>query len=238
MSHVLATRTFSQASPVERLSALRGVLLYTVVGLAIASVSGVISALAIAPVILSGGMFGMIIILAAMYGGQFMGIKLASGPNPHLGLLVGSTLMGVAMGPMLYVAWLFGLQGAGNGFALIGQAMGLTVLTAVGMLGYVWTEKRDFSLLRAGLSAMILPMIALMVIGLFFPSAMGTGGLGLVFAGAFVLFSAGALLYELNNVVHSVDNDRVILASFMLTVSILVLFWNILSLLMRLQGRD
>ena len=50
--------------------------------------------------------------------------------------------------------------------------------------------------------------------------------------------SAGTLLFELNSIIHTMDTDRKVLASVMLTLSIAVLFYNLLMLLIQLQSRD
>jgi FtsH-binding integral membrane protein len=239
MTHYMSARTIAQAPASERLEFLKGVFGYTVAGLAIAAVSGVISANVLAPALLSGRMVYFVVVLGAMFGAQYFGHKLASGPTPQLGLLVGSGLMGLAMGPMLLMAYAMGLQGpTGSGLSLIGQAMGLTILTAGGMVGYVWTEKRDFSMLRAGLSALMLPLIVLMVVSFFVPALSGGGTLSLMLSGGFILVSAGAMLYELNTIIHTIDTEHKVLAAVMLTMSVLILFWNILIFLMKLQSRD
>ena len=55
---------------------------------------------------------------------------------------------------------------------------------------------------------------------------------------AFVAFSGAGLLYELNMVMHKMRTDMDVEGAFMITMGLLVLFWNVLVLLMRLQGRD
>ena len=53
----------------------------------------------------------------------------------------------------------------------------------------------------------------------------------------FVALSAGGLLFNLNHVMHRMSTDMVVPAAYHVTLGMLVLFWNVLSLLMRLQRR-
>ena len=53
----------------------------------------------------------------------------------------------------------------------------------------------------------------------------------------FVVVSAGGLLYNLNHVIHHMSTEMHVPAAYHITLGILVLFWNILVLLMRLQRR-
>ena len=59
----------------------------------------------------------------------------------------------------------------------------------------------------------------------------------LVLAGVLVLVSAGGLLYQINSVIHKLHTDQHIEGAYLITLSVLVLFWNILVLLMRLNRR-
>ena len=91
-------------------------------------------------------------------------------------------------------------------------------------------------MLGAGLSALGIPMLILMVASFAFPGFFG-GTLGLVLTGLFVVISAGSLLYQINQVVHKLRTDQHVEGAYMITLSVLVLFWNLLSLLMRLNRR-
>ena len=54
----------------------------------------------------------------------------------------------------------------------------------------------------------------------------------------FVVVSAAGLLYQVNQVIHRLRTDMHIEGAYLITMGVLVLFWNLLSLLMRLNGRD
>ena len=52
-----------------------------------------------------------------------------------------------------------------------------------------------------------------------------------------VVISAAGLLYQLNLVMHEFSEDMSVEASYLMTIGVLVLFWNILSFIMRLTRR-
>ena len=174
----------------------------------------------------------LIVILGAMFAAQALGPKLAMGNTPEIGLVVGSTLMGVVLGPLLYLAYFYGAADGGNGMTLIGEALGLTTLTAVGMTGYVWTNHATSPLgsgnSRFGLASLCVDVAVVHPHGKHLQPHSVSG---------FVLISAGTLLFELNSII-TMDTDRKVLAAVMLTLSIAVLFYNLLMLLIQLQSRD
>lgn len=250
MAHPIATRTIADAPAAERVEFLRSVLTLTSVGLLLTAVSGFIAANVMGPyffetvtvehlgqttMIFHHQWIYLLVVLGAMFGAQALGPKLAVGSAPEIGLVVGSTLMGVVLGPALYLGYMVIDPAGGGGMTLIAEALGLTSLTAIGMTGYVWTKPRDFSLLGAAMSAIALPMFALMILSFFIPFG---NTFGLILIGAFVLFSAATLLFKLNSIIHTMDTDHKHLAAVTLTLAIGVLFYNILMLLIRLNGRD
>ena len=117
------------------------------------------------------------------------------------------------------------------------QALVLTaIVIGFGMTAYVWSSPKDFSMLGAGLSALFLPMLVLMGVGVVFPSMFG-GPLGIALSAVFVIVSAGGLLYQINNVLHRLATNQHIEGAYLITMGVLVLYWNILTLLMRLNRR-
>ncbi len=148
---------------------------------------------------------------------------------------MGMGFQGIAMGFLLLSAVLVS-QMAGLGvFALIGQALALTALTAVGMTMYVWSGPKDFSMIGGLLSALSLPMLALMALSFVFPIG---GTFGLILCVGFVAVSAAGLLYQINQVMHQMRSDMYVEGAYMVTLGILILFWNLLTLLMSLTSRD
>lgn len=228
----------AQASEADRLTFLRRTLAWAFGGVAVASITSVFSAFAI-------GMFGsgllsgwapMILILGCMAITNYVAQPMVFGGAKVAGFLLGTVAEGVALGFLLLVAVLVSSATIGNPFALIGLAMGMTFFTALGMTAYVYTIRRDFSLIGAGLSALSIPMLILMAVSFAFPGMFG-GGFGLAISFLFVGVSAAGLLYQLNRVIHDYRTDMHIEGGYTISIGILVLFWNILNLLMKLSRR-
>lgn len=231
----------SSAPASARVAYLQRVLLWTTGGLLLASVTGSVSAVVLYLVATSGfpQILGGIPALVGILGCFFVANRVARGmvfgPAKVAGFALGAAFQGVSMGWILLSAVLMGLQ-TGQPFGLIGMALALTGLTAAGMTAYVWTKPREFRMLGAGLSALFLPMLLLMGASFVFPGFFG-GTLGLVLCAGFVVISAGGLLYQINSVVHQLRSDQHVEGAYLITLSVLVLFWNLLSLLMRLNRR-
>ena len=78
-------------------------------------------------------------------------------------------------------------------------------------------------------------MMVLMVLSFVFPIG---GTLGLLLTGVFVVVSAAGLLYQINAVMHQLRTDQHVEGSYMITMGVLILFWNLLSLLIQLTNND
>ena len=235
------SRPLAQVEADVRVAYLQRVLLWTTGGLAVAGVTGIGMALVLYMMAAAGftmlltGIPSLIGILGCYFVAHSVARKMVFGQAKVAGFLVGAVFQGLSMGWLLLSAVMLGVQ-TGQPFGLISLAMGLTALTAGGMAAYVWTGPREFSMLGAGLSALGVPMLILMVASFAFPGFFG-GTLGLIMTGVFVLISAGGLLYQINLVVHKLRTDQHIEGAYMITLSVLVLFWNLLVLLMRLNRR-
>ncbi len=227
----------ARASEADRITFLRRTLAWSFAGVGIAGTTGVVTAsvLALMPSLVSG-YFPMLFILGMWAVTNFVARPMVFGAAKIPGFILGTAAQGVAMGFLLLVAAMVSAAAIGNPFALIVLAMGLTGFTALGMTAYVYTIKRDFSIIGAGLAALSIPMLILMAVSFAFPALFG-GALGLLFGVVFVLISAAGLLYQLNQVVHSFNTNMHIEGGYTISIGILVLFWNILSLLMRLTRR-
>ena len=225
------------ATPEVRGAYLRRVFGTTVFGLALASITGVASAMFIAsqPGLLSG-YFPMILILGLWAITNFVARPMVFGTAKWPGFFLGTIAQGAAMGFILLVGVLVSGQVYGQPFRLIGTALGITVATALGLGIYVADGRREFTMLRAGLAAVTIPMLILMAVTFAFPNLIG-GTAGLVVGGIFVLISAAGLLYQLNVVMHEFTEDMPIEGAYLLTIGILVLFWNVLAFLSRLTRR-
>lgn len=229
--------TIAEAMPEERAAYLRKVLGLTVLGLLLSALVGMASMFAIAsnPAMLSG--YGpMIIILGCWALTNFVARPMVFGQAKWGGFLLGTVAQGISLGFLLLMAVIISKADTGNPFTLIGTALVATIFTGVGLAFYAASEKREFSLLRAGLSAMFIPMLILMAVSFAFPNLLN-GPLGIAASGLFVLISAAGLLYQLNAVIHSFTPEMEMEGAYIITIGVLVLFWNILSLLMRLRRR-
>ena len=226
-----------RASGEVRAAYLRRVLGLTFVGLSIAAFTGLLgmAALMLVPSLLSGYV-PMVIVLGMWAITNYVARPMVFGNAKWAGFLLGTVADGIALSFILTIAALVSMADYGNPFVLVALAVGLTAASGTGLAAFAFTQRRDFSMLGAFLSAMFIPMLVLMAIGLFMPGLLG-GTFGLVIAAVFVVISAAGLLYQLNQVIHTFRTDMHVEGAYTITIGVLVLFWNILSLLMRLRRR-
>ncbi|MCO4769860.1 MAG: Bax inhibitor-1/YccA family protein [Deltaproteobacteria bacterium] len=234
------TMPIAQAAESARAEFLRAVGIKTMGSLLITALAavGMMAAILNGPAILTHRWVSLGIMLGGIYGAQFIGNSMTRSANPGTqtgGFVVGSALSGIAISYVLLQAAALSAGVFGNPYNLILQAGALVGMTLLGMVMYLMTGPKELSMLRAGLSVLFLPMLGLMAITWFFPVG---GVMGLVFSAIFVLVSAGGLLYSLNNVMHQMSTNQATAAAFMISSGIVILFWNILVLLMRLTSRD
>lgn len=236
-SATLPGLAIAEAPSEVRSSYLKKVLGLTLLGLLISSVVGVASTFAIAtnPAVMRG-YFPMVIILGCWALTNFVARPMVFGTSKWAGFMIGTVAQGISLGFLLLVALLVSRADTGNPFTLIGTALVATLFSGVGLTLYAASEKREFSLLRAGLSALFIPMLILMAVSFAFPNLLN-GPLGLAASGLFVLISAAGLLYQLNAVIHNFTPEMEMEGAYIITIGVLVLFWNILSLLLRMRRR-
>lgn len=235
----IATAQPLASAPVSaRIEYLQRVAALTVGGLGLSALTGILSALVIAMVPALQGRFMSLAIILGSYGiAQYVAPRFVfSGTSSKwTGFVLGATFQGIAMGYLLLAAVVLSQTALGNPLLLVGQALGLTALTSLGMVAYLWTSPRELSMVRAGLSMMFLPMLLLMGISFVFPIG---GPIGIAISALFVVISAAGLLYQTNQVLHQLRSDMHVEGAYLITMGVLVLFWNLLSLLMRLTSRD
>lgn len=232
-------RPLERVSASERVTYLQRVLLWTLGGLTVSGAVGLITAaviyvgLSTAPGLFGNRFFMMAGILGSFAVAQYVAPRFVFGEKKVFGFALGVIFQGIAMGYLLLTAIIMTL---GDVPWLIGAAVALTASTGLGMAAYVWTKPREFSFIKGFLSAAFIPMLLLMGVSFAFPSLFG-GPLGILLSGVFVLVSAAGLLYQVNQVIHRLRTDMHIEGAYLITMGILVLFWNILTLLMRLTRR-
>jgi len=222
-----------EASVEERSTFLRRVATWTAGGLLLTALVSVASVLFVVPLVFQGGKWA---VLGVVYGSfllsQTVARKMVYGPAKAGGFLLGTSLQGIALGFLLTITLAIGK--VADGLNVIGYALLLTLLASLAMLAYVSIEKRQFSLLRAGLSMLFIPMLALMGLQLVFPIG---GTAGIVISAVFLAVSVGAMLWKLNFVVHEMPVSMHVEGGYELTLGVVVLFWNLLTLLNRLRRR-
>jgi FtsH-binding integral membrane protein len=212
------------------------VLLVVVAGISAMSMAGFVYLTAAAGITIFLNQWVSLAIILGSYGiAQWVAPKRVFGEQKVLGFGIGAVFEGIAMGYLLLAAMTMGAA-QGNPLGLVTLALMMTGLTGLGMTAYVWTSPREFSFIGAALSALSLPMLILMGVGLVFPALFG-GVFGILISGLFVVISAAGLLYQVNQVFHKLDTRQHIEGAFLIMMGLLVLFWNILVLLMKLNRR-
>jgi len=220
-----------------RVAFLQRTYALTFVALLVAGITGFVSARVIAGVpALQSDLARIVIILGSILFAQYgcQGLVRNKG-TAMLGLILANASMGVALGYLLLTAMLFGHVVAGSPFLFIGQALGLTVAACLGITGYVWFNPSEFRWAHATVSALFLPMILFMVFGFFFDFG---GPIGIVISGVFVLVSALGLLLSTRDVLHVLREDQQVEGAYLISIGVIILFWNILVLLMRITGNS
>ncbi len=239
MSVAIAPRPLVHAESTTRVGYLKTVALLVMGGLGLSTVSGILSAFAVALIpVLQTQVVSLVVILGSYAIANFAvrPLVFSGSSSKWLGFGAASVFQGIAMGYLLLAAVLLSAEVFGNPLVLVTQALVLCGLTTVGMVAYVFTKPRDFSYLGAGLSMLFLPMLVLMGVSFVFPGLFG-GPLGIVLSAVFVVVSAAGLLYQVNQVMHKLRTDMHVEGAYMITMGILILYWNILVLLMRLNRR-
>lgn len=226
-------------APVDARSAfLRKVGVMTFGGLLVAGIASLVSmsaVLLVPPLQNTWVMLG--VMLGGIFGSRYVGDSLVYSQDATTraaGFVLGTGLQGVAMGYLILAAVTFSMELYANPLIFIGQALGLVGLTVTGMIAYLLTGPKNLSMIGGALAALSLPMLVLMVASFVFPIG---GVAGILISLLFVGMSAGGLLYNLNQVMHRMSTDMVVPAAYHVTLGMLILFWNVLSLLMRLNRR-
>jgi hypothetical protein len=225
-------RSLAGAMPEQRVDYLQKVLILTVFGLGVSAITGMMSAFVVGAVPLLQGRLAMfVIVLGSFFAAQSGCSRLVFGGQRLLGFVLAAVFQGIAMGYLLLAAISVGVS-MGSPFVLVFEAMALVGLAAAGMTAYLWSGPKEFSMLRAGLAAVSLPMLVLMVVSFVFPIG---GVMGVLLSAVFVVVSAGGLLYQINAVLHRLRSSQTVEGAYLITMGVLVLYWNVLTLLMRLR---
>ncbi len=153
-------------------------------------------------------------------------------PGLNLVLFYGvSALEGMIAGPALAMVARY----VPNGSQMITLAFSLTAIVVSGVGTYVWTTARDYShwgrTLVIGLWVAIGgSLLAWLVPGL------RTAPVQLLISGGIVVLFTGFLFYDFSNIRLRYGLDDYVIASIQLYLDFMNLFWNILNILLILNG--
>ncbi|ATZ95335.1 FtsH protease modulator YccA [Dickeya fangzhongdai] len=163
---------------------------------------------------------GLILTLVGFYGLMFLTYRLADRPAGILAAFALTGFMGYTLGPLLSTLIAAGASD------IIMLALGGTALVFFCCSAYVLTTRKDMSFLSGMLMAGFVVLLLATIANLF----LNLPGLHLAISTMFILFSAGAILWETSNIVHGGETNY-IRATVSLYVSIYNLFVSLLSLL-------
>jgi len=163
---------------------------------------------------------GLILMLVGFYGLMFLTHKLANSPAGILAAFAFTGFLGYCLGPILNS---FLSAGMGDVIAL---ALGGTALVFFCCSAYVLTTRKDMSFLGGMMMAGFVVLLVAVIANLF----LQIPALHLAISVMFILFSAGAILWETSNIIHGGETNY-IRATVSLYVSLYNIFVSLLSIL-------
>jgi len=163
---------------------------------------------------------GMLLTLVGFYGLMFLTYRTADRPVGILAAFALTGFMGYTLGPLL--SSLLSV-GAGD---IIMLALGGTALVFFCCSAYVLTTRKDMSFLSGMMMAGFVVLLVAVIANLF----LQIPGLSLAISCLFILFSAGAILWETSNIIHGGETNY-IRATVSLYVSLYNVFVSLLSIL-------
>ncbi|MCE0488562.1 FtsH protease modulator YccA [Pantoea sp. Mb-10] len=163
---------------------------------------------------------GFILMLVGFYGLMFLTYRLANSPAGILAAFAFTGFLGYCLGPILNS---FLTAGMGD---VIAMALGGTALVFFCCSAYVLTTRRDMSFLGGMMMAGFVVLLVAVIANIF----LQLPALHLAISALFILFSAGAILWETSNIIHGGETNY-IRATVSLYVSLYNIFVSLLSLL-------
>jgi len=163
---------------------------------------------------------GFLLTLIGFYGLMFLTYRTANSPAGILSAFALTGFMGYTLGPLL--SSLLSV-GAGD---IIMLALGGTALVFFCCSAYVLTTRKDMSFLSGMMMAGFVVLLVAVIANLF----LQIPALSLAISCLFILFSAGAILWETSNIIHGGETNY-IRATVSLYVSLYNIFVSLLSIL-------
>ncbi len=171
-----------------------------------------------------GGRFSWFIVLALFMGVSHVATSWAhnatSFHKQYMGLGLYIVAEAIIFVPLMYIAANFA------GPEVIPMAALITGVVFGGLTAMVLLSKKDFSFLGSFLAIGGFAALGIIGAGLLFGFSLGTW-----FAGAMVVFAAGAITYHTSNALHVYKPGQHVAAALGLFASVALLFWYVLSIL-------
>ncbi len=179
---------------------------------------------------LSSSRFSWLMILGGFMAAGWLSRSLIAGAKTrsmqYVGLGVYIVAEALIFIPLLYIAVYYSSPDVLPTAALITGGL------FTGLSAYAITTRKDFSFLGGILTIGVFVAIGLIIAGTVFGF-----NLGLAFSGGMVLLAAGSILYDTSKIVRVYNTDDYVSASLQLFASVLLLFWYVLRIVMRLSRR-
>lgn len=171
----------------------------------------------------------MWIMFGVLFAGTFVASAVSKVPVLNLIALFGvSALMGLELAPMVWVAQYLASEGASMSAAPVRDTCMMVGGIFVGLTGYVFVTKRDFSYLRATLSMGFMVVFVCCILAAFLNSEV----FSLAVASAGAVLSIGFLLYQTNYIMKHSDMDNPVRDALGLLVQLRNLFMFLLRIFM------
>jgi FtsH-binding integral membrane protein len=174
--------------------------------------------------------FIWLFILGAFWLGSMLSNKLAfaqSRNTQYFGLLLYVLIEAIIFLPMIAMATLFA------GESILIQAAAITLFMFGGLTAISFFSKTDFSFLKSALIIGGFISLGIIVVG-----AMFGFNLGLWFSAGMILLASGSILYQTSQIKHHYHTEQYVGAALQLFAAIMLLFWYVLRILLRLAKRD
>lgn len=231
---VVHPEAVSNASVDERLGFLRrtygwmfGAILLTAVGAAISIETG------LALVSLRMGFIGMIVTILGWIGLAWVLQRVRHKPVVNVIAFAAYALFtGWVISSSIYVATLIAAAKGLAPMTYVYQALGLTLITFLGLSAYALTTKRDFSFMRGMLTVGLFCLLGMVVISFFFQSSV----FSMIISGFGVLLFAGYTLYDTQKVMKTYPKNEHVVGAMTLFLDFVLLFVYILSLILQIAA--
>lgn len=217
-------QTAASASVSERLTFLKKVYGLLAASMLSATVGSFLGMTVLFPVVQGLGFLSFILFIGSFF--FLMAVQRKPGLN-MVALFSFTTIAGLMIAPMLarYIA-------IGQG-GIIVEALALTTVTFLGLTGYVFVSKKDFSYMSGFLTTGLIILIVGGLINMFLQNSM----MHFVMSAGGVFLFSGFILYDTSNIIRNYSTDDYVSATASLFLDILNLFVHLLSLL-GIMSRD